>query len=184
MSEKGDCESTLPTVFPDMRLEDARHWLFEKLSTGHGCPCCGQFAKRYRYCFSENVCRFLMVLYRIRKSTSRFIHVTEILKYDPQILMSRDFLRPAFYGLIEEAPNPDDAKKKRSGLWRISNRGVDFCEGQLEIQKYVVMYDGRVLWYEEPWVKIWDFNGEHFNYQDAMRSCELQAAEAKKTGAV
>jgi hypothetical protein len=153
----------------DITLAQAQDILETNLPKGMKCPCCNQFAKRYKYKFSENICRYLMILYKIyRQTPDKFTHVTEILKHDAFVLMSRDFLRPAFYKLIEEQAVNDPDKKKRSGYWRLTEKGVEFCERKIAIPKYVLIYNNEVLGFEGDSVYITDFEGEYFNYAELM----------------
>lgn len=158
----------LPPDSTGMDLDEAKSLLESHLQKGMRCPCCNQFAKIYRYRFSQNICRYLMVLYRVRRESDRFVHVTELLGIDPMITASRDFLRPAFYGLIEEAAINDPEKKKRSGLWRLTEKGVAFCEKRIAIPKYVVIYNNDVIGYEGELMHIDDFNGDFFSYAELM----------------
>lgn len=152
-----------------MTLEDARKILLENLTKGMDCPCCGRFTKRYKYKLSKNVCRFMAVLRKIEKGTNRFVHVTELLSVDPRILMSRDFLRAQFYDMIEEGSVENTEAKKRSGLWRLTDKGRSFISGQLSVPEYVTMYDGKVLGFEGEAKTVSDFDKEFFNYSELMR---------------
>lgn len=156
---------------PDHRgltLEAAQDIVNANIEKGGDCPCCGQFTKRYKYKFSENICKFLLALYKIRLKSERFVHVKEILNVDSSILMSRDFLRPHYFGLIEEGKNEDTDKKKRSGLWRLTDKGVQFCQRSIGVPKYVVIYNNTILGFEGDQVYIDDFWGDYFSYREAM----------------
>jgi len=154
---------------PSLAIAEARRRLRALLGEGADCPVCDQFCRRYRYTLSENNCRFLAVLYRVdRREPGAYTHINTILEQDSRALASRDYNRLLYWNLIEEMENDDQSKKKRSGLWRITGAGREFCTGARTIQKYAVVYNDSIEGFEGEQVTMRDFEGEHFNYREHL----------------
>ncbi|UCC74933.1 MAG: hypothetical protein JSV86_10405 [Gemmatimonadota bacterium] len=157
-------KSVVPQVNGET-LDAAQDALIWTLPTGRRCPCCGQFAKRYRYRLSANCCHFLVWLYWKDHANPGAFHSVRMM---PQkIMASRDYTRPVHYGLIEEEPN-GNPKKHRSGNWRINGDGREFVEKKRAVPEYMYVYNEHILYFDGEPVTIDHFSGKHFDYAEAM----------------
>jgi len=148
-------------------LEEARARLREKWLEGAECPCCRQFVKRYRRKLNSAMAMFVIALYREHQRVGfrTWVHGTEILRErasDP----GRGKL--AWWGLVEEMPNPDDESKKTSGLWRLTVDGRAFACARLRVASHSLSYNGECLGLEGDLIDIHQALGRKFNYAELM----------------
>lgn len=125
-------------------LDEARQRLFGNLDAGMFCPCCGQYAKRYR----RNInCGQVISLINIYKQgmRSQFEWV-----YIPNVyasLKSREEGKLAYWGLLEEAQEKRE-DGGRAGWWRVTLKGEDFLIRGLRIPKYAYVYNAKCLGFD------------------------------------
>lgn len=147
---------------PDtVQLGYAKQWLRANLEKGAPCPCCSQFAKVYRRKVNAGMARSLIEMYRL--DAKDWVHVPTQIG-----ARSREEGKLAYWGLIEEAT---DARGDggRAGYWRMTPKGVAFARGLTRIPKYALIYDGRVIGFDDTeFVDIRDALGTRFSYDDLM----------------
>jgi hypothetical protein len=142
-----------------------RDWMRPRVEKGVTCPCCQQFAKVYTRKFYSTMAYRLLQMYR--KYGQEFVHVKEMLGIKGPA-SSGDFPSKLIYwGLVEEMPN-DDPKKKDSGKWRITNKGVNFIHERITIKSHIRLYDSKLLGFLGDDVFISDCLGKKFNYNQLM----------------
>lgn len=74
-----------------------------------------------------------------------------------------------YWELIEEMPKDSMTTEKRtSGMWRITDKGISFVEGNISVPKYVKLYNQTFYGYEGDDVSIHDVIKEKFNYRELM----------------
>lgn len=146
-------------------LSDARDELRLELMAGQAvtCPCCTQLAKIYRRSIHARMARDLIRLYRADPGFG-WLHFPTVLGVN-----GGDTAKLAYWSLIEA----DDAVRadgsRRTGWWRLTERGEAFVCGRLDLPKYAKVYDGRVIGFEEtPMVFIRDCLGSKFDYTELM----------------
>jgi hypothetical protein len=88
----------------------------------------------------------------------------------PRVVMRRggEWTLLRHWGLIESSPN-EDPKKRNSGLWRPTEKGVDFAFGRLLIPSHFIGYNNMFIEYHGEHVGIKTALGEHFSYDELMR---------------
>jgi hypothetical protein len=149
-----------------LTVDDARQKLEAQLVDGATCPCCDRFARRYRRGLTAGMA---VVLCRIvRRSVGKgtpWVNVTE-LKDPPR---GGDYAKARHWGLIEQAPpDPDDPTRRSSGVWRATNKGVDFALGRITVPRAYIEYDSTVLGFEQEHVSIQQALGNRFCYATLM----------------
>lgn len=146
---------------PNTPLGRAKEWLRERVDDGEYCPLCTQYAKVYRRKINSTMARALIALWR-HDARPEFTHGPS-LPGD-----THELSQFAWWGLIEEekVKRPDGG---RAGFWRLTNEGEAFVRGQMTVQKYARIYDGRCLGLDGDPVSIQDALGNKFNYDDLMR---------------
>lgn len=155
-------------------LAEAKLDLQRKLEKGDFCPCCNQFAKKYKRKMYATPCVWLICLYHLhcRKTFDEFFHITEIVQHASKgyrIRLHGDSHKANYFGLIEEKPKDMDIENKRtSGFWRITERGIAFVKNELRIPKYALIYNSEVVGFEGDEVSIQDCLGVEFNYTELM----------------
>ena len=141
--------------FLDDLLEGGKPW---------HCPTCGRFTKVYRRKLNSTVAKQLIHLYK-SGGDKEFLHS----KYFVNGTGSGDLTKGKYFKLIESASNYDKGKKN-SGLWRLTQLGIDFVLGSSKIPKYIFIFNDKVQGVSQIEVGIQESLGEKFNYQQLMKN--------------
>lgn len=150
----------------DSTLDEAKQYTRENWEKGVRCPCCDQLVKLYKRPLYATIAVNLIRLYRLNRS--EYHHITKILL--PNSSGGGDFAKLVYWGLVEEQPKPaDDTKKRTTGMWRITDKGVQFVEKRRNIPSHVQLYDGRFLGLIGDPVSIVEVLGKKFNYEELMK---------------
>lgn len=143
-------------------LAEARERLQETRTVGTTCPCCDQFAKVYRRNITAATAQALILMYR--SAGKGWCYMPELLDRK-----QADETKARYWGLIEEQDGNRADGSSRVGVWRLTDKGVQFVLGQVEVPKYALIYDGKCLGLDEAeTVTIEDALGTRFNYADLM----------------
>jgi hypothetical protein len=95
-----------------------------------------------------------------------------------EVLRSNQLPTLRWWGLVErESPDPK-SKKKHSGHWRITLKGMDFVEGKTLVPKKVMTYNGDVVGMSDDDTNYEDCLKRSFDYKDVMQ--ETHIVESKK----
>jgi hypothetical protein len=144
-------------------IAEGKAWLLDRVDDGENCPLCTQFAKVYRRKPHATMARDLIVAWQ-KHGTGDF--------HAPTLhgnIGGGDFAKLVHWGLISGDPSVRDDGSTRNGWWRVTDRGVRFCNGRLEIPKYARIYDGACLSLDDSeHVNIYDCLGSRFNYRELM----------------
>lgn len=149
----------------DETLEGAQRRLFMNLNAGMHCPCCGQYAKRYKRAFNCGQAISLINIYkRGMRSQFEWVHIPDVYAS----LKSREEGKIAYWGLLEEAQEKRD-DGGRAGWWRVTPKGEDFIIRGLRIPKHVYVYNAECLGFDaSAMVTIRDCLREKFDLDDLM----------------
>ena len=149
-------------------LAEVREWVEENADDGVTCPCCGQFAKRYRRKIHSTMARDLIKLSR-RVGWGRYVRVNAELSGGGRPPHLGDFAKLAYWGLIEEHP-AQRGDGGRAGWWKITEDGDRFVSHDLRVPKYAVVYNGAVVSHDGEMVNISDALGDKFDYWELMNT--------------
>jgi len=76
------------------------------------------------------------------------------------------------HGIISEMKpnqnNTNDGQKRNSGLWTLTDKGIQYCEGKITIPKYILTFNRQFIGTEGDQMHITDFLDETFNYNEIM----------------
>ena len=147
-----------------MSLEDAKRELRERLDEGVTCPCCGQYAKRYRRKLNSSMSAALC--WMCGQARDAWIDVP--LVAPSWVLKAREYPKLAMWGLIEERPKKEGSKARTSGIWRITPLGADFVRGCTEVPAYVFVYNGEVEGFTDRTTYIRKALSDRFDYAELM----------------
>ncbi len=163
-----------------MALWEARDRLQAQLDEGARCPCCEQYARRYRRKVNSAMARWLIALARIHEESEQsWVHVAAIaavvagrsvrraLELRAGPIGTGDYAKTRHWGLAISQPNEDPAKRD-SGFWQLTARGSAFVGDRIEVPCYAVIYDNELQRLEGGSVSIRDALGRRFNYQELM----------------
>lgn len=147
-------------------LGEASDWLRSAAADKDGaiCPCCERYDKVYNRPINGGTVGNLIRLYRKGKQDGwqEFHHIDSFANQ----LTGRDFPILRFIGLLERAEH-DDEKKKTSGMYRITQDGIDFVEGRTTIPERLFLYHDELADTSEKRVSV-RHNFPNFNYWTAM----------------
>lgn len=149
-------------------LADARELLEAGLNAGVRCPCCRQWAQRYRRRLSATIARHLVALARAEAAAGvgSFIDWQQA-----SIACGRspgDYTKARYWGLVERLDAVDQVAPS-AGWWRLTPRGWAFLAGDLRVNRSAVVYAGAVDGFEGPLVGIADALREPFDLR-ALRA--------------
>lgn len=156
---------------PFETLKEAKEYLRANFNVGVKCPCCGQRVQLYRKNISATMAMNLINLYRCARASGveNFYHVSQFHKQRAGS-GGGDFAKLRYWELIEEMENDEEKPKKKrtSGFWRITPKGIAFVSGQQVVQKYAQVYNMKVRGFEGAWVTIDECLSEKFNFSELM----------------
>lgn len=155
---------TTDTSWADgMTVEEAKVALATKTLDGAVCPCCKQVAKVYRRKLNSGMARMLIGLFRACRA-SVWVHVSELRHID----VSGDYAKLEHWGLIEAQTGMRDDGNPHTGYWRVTERGQRFVMNEMNVMKYVHLYNNILVDTSGPYVDIRGALGDDFNYEELM----------------
>lgn len=151
-------------------LSEARAATLAAIDKGTTCPCCDQYVRLYKRKLNANMAEFLCSLVR----NYQVKHL--IADYDEDVWIhfkeckftGLDYAYLALWGLMETKANLDPAKKG-SGLWRPTQKGIDFARGKVSVPSHVHIYNNVVMGWSDTTVSIREAFDRYFDYAELMR---------------
>ena len=146
---------------------EAKASLRANFEEGVKCPCCGQRVQEYRRKLTSSMAHGLIAAYNwhIRNPDKEWFHVSE---FDLSAFRGGDFAKVKLWNLALEMPNPNDPTKRSSGMWKLSESGKMFVRNEINVPKYVYIYDNKVTRKSEEITDIMMALGDKFNYSELM----------------
>jgi len=144
----------------DIKKSFIQHVRQEK---GTSCPCCGQYAKEYKRRLNSSIAACLVVLSKMEHNS--FHHVGEVLKARGMNTIGRDFALLKHWGLVEEKINVDTGRRS-SGMWKITEEGIEFAQGKSKVARQVFLYNGQVTGRSFEDTTIFEALGDKFNFSE------------------
>lgn len=140
-------------TLPDhVTLGEARQWLRERVIDGAECPVCKQTAKVYPRRLNKGMLNSLAAIYRA--GGLRWVDVTTL------NAKNREHNKLAYWMLVEAHP-------EKRGLWRITERGIQFLRGQIRVPQHVNVYNNTVLGFSTVMISASDVI-EGFDFAELM----------------
>lgn len=130
----------MKTFDPYLPTWRAQKYVAENLDRGVTCPCCNQLAKRYHRRIPGTALRMLIDFSRDKRPANQYVHCPT--RFGIRWKGGGDWAKLRYWGLIEAMPN-DDAAKRASGYWRITERGYEALRTNALVPTHVVLYDGK-----------------------------------------
>jgi hypothetical protein len=152
----------------DWSLAQAREYVQEHREEGVRCPCCDQFAKAYRRALPSAAAR-VMIKIDQHSPNGDFVYLPPLLdtmKRTPHQGGYGTFSH--HWDLIEAMPGERDDGSSRVGWWRLTDDGHDFVHDRLQVSKFVLLYNNRILGFEGPLIGIRHALGTKFDYRELM----------------
>jgi hypothetical protein len=145
-------------------VKEVKEYLRENSNEGVKCPCCDQLVKVYKRKLNSGMSFVLIQLYKNRG----YINVKDFLRKN-SFKNNHDWTLLKYWGLIEEHYN-DDESKKSSGVWKITNKGIDFVLNRITVSKHVLIYNKRYLGSTDEQTTIKECLGENFDFNELMNN--------------
>lgn len=155
-------------------ITEAREYLKANLTVGVPCPCCRQFVKRYRRKLNSSMARSLIAIYahyeffRLERRDEEWLHVPSYL-HKLQLNATNEAGLLRHWGLIVEKPTEKDDGNPCAGFYRITPRGREFVNAEVNVEKYAFLYNQRLLGFGPERLSILDALGDRFHYADLMK---------------
>jgi hypothetical protein len=120
----------------------------ENLRRGFNCPHCKRFTKVYRYKMGRHMVRKLYIAYEIKRDAltenkEGWFRLSDLAKFDTRTiektLSTGNFTYLRFWGFIEQQR---DKKGRKTGMWRITQEGIDFALGKTSAPTHALVYAG------------------------------------------
>jgi len=149
----------------------------EVMHKGCKCPVCNQNVKLQKYSISAETTKCLIKLYKLNKKHPEkvWFHVARDIKIS--ITVSGAFAKMRHWGLIEQQQKSSSiTHKKTSGMWRITDKGIDFVLMRITIPKFIKTYNQKFYGFadvvndKDNDVSISDTLSTKFNYQDLLKN--------------
>lgn len=121
------------------------------------CPFCGHKSIEYTHSFNKGLAAFL---YKLRKHNRPCKTDDLDLTYSQRTNSQK--LR--YWGLAIPYINDQEAKKKR-GVWQITQKGIDFVEGRISIQRQAIVRENKVV----------RFKGKHIYFCDVYEGYQYRS---------
>lgn len=149
MAEEHGDQLPAGQVTDDTPLGQVRSWLRLRAEEGDICPCCKQRVQIYKRKLNKTMVRTLALLAvkqnkqaLVHHNRTGFIHAPTVLKEHAGY--AREVGKLAYWGFVEEGTS-QTGDGRHAGLWRVTEEGYAFLRGQLEVSRYVKVYNGRKL---------------------------------------
>ena len=158
-------------------VEFAQRRVASFMDEGTRCPCCGQHVEVRHEVMTRSVAEPLIWMAenyaeidwsasRAVLTESRWVSVAES---GPKSFRSaRHYTRAKYWGLIEKLEGDTIGDDLKSGMWRITQRGVDFVSGRVLLPKRAVVYLGQLRGYEGDLVDIEQTLKREFRLKDSI----------------
>lgn len=154
-----------------MDFEKTREEFVSQLEQGAVCPCCGRFNKLYARKINSSMAWVLMLVYdyyKKEKNLRKWLKVESYLKELPAVPTSLrgDFPKLRYWGLIIQ--NPNEIEGVKTGLYKITERGINFCEGRIKVSKIAFVHNKVVKSFSEEQIDIVEALGDRFSYKELL----------------
>ena len=143
-------------------ISEAKTFLNDNYKDGCICPCCNQTVKLYKRKLNSGMARVLIAMY---KKGGSFFHVKDYLR-EYNIKNTHDWTLLKYWGLIEPMENLKGGQEL--GYWCITEKGKQFCKGEMKLQKHVLIITNKMIGFSNEDTDIVESLGNHFDYNELM----------------
>lgn len=132
---------------------------------GH-CPCCKRFGKYNAFTITQKNAQALVWIYK----NGGVDDWANTAKNAPrEFMQAKTFTNMRYWGLIEPHPN-DNKEKKGSGYWRITQKGINYMNGQMRLPKKAFVYNRKLVGFGEQQIYFSECFKERFNFEEVMNT--------------
>lgn len=131
------------------------------------CPHCGRYAQVYKRHIHATIARQMIMLFEQGGHSGKYIHAANLIP-DGQS-GAGDLSKAKYFGLIQAMPENNEAKKS-SGYWTLTDAGLQFVKGKLDIPEYALVFDDKVVGVSQDKIFISDaLKSGGFHYNDLIQ---------------
>jgi len=145
-------------------LAEAKQYLRNNFKTGTECPCCGKYVKAYKRKLNAGMCRALIIIYKLTKNGNT-IHVQSKFTELGLRATTMDYAYLEKWSLIEQ--------KGDNGYWKVTQRGKEFVEDDIDLPEYALVYNGNVYKWADNLVNIETALTEEFYLEEIMKIVDI-----------
>lgn len=166
----------LDEFYEGKTLNEMRVFVREHRKYGVTCPCCSQTVKVYERAMNYSMASYLKALL-VLSDGRIYVHIAEIEELARKSMAKttggRDFACLKGWNLIEQLPkDPNDKKRKTSGMWKITQKGIDFVNGKISLQAKVVMLNRQYLGVTGDEIYFGNAMANTFDLEEVMQPAE------------
>jgi hypothetical protein len=150
-------------------LKEAQQELRENWEQGINCECCGQYVKLYRRRYNKTMAYGLIILYRLHQQHGfdKWFKMNEEITKLNIPSSNIEYSKNGYWDLMEQRGN-SETTKKTSGLWRITNKGIDFLLGHIQIEAILWIFNNKARRKSIEKISYKDALDVKFNYEKLM----------------
>lgn len=151
-----------------MTLGEAREYLRNNFDKGVTCCCCTQRVQRYSRPITSAMAYGLILMYRFQfpyqETRIQWIHLEDFFKSKKDLPSSirGDISKLRFWGLIE-------AFEGEEGLYRVTDKGAYFVEGEIKVERNVLLFNNRAYGFKGQYVDIKECLNNKFDYDKLLK---------------
>ena len=155
----------LPKNPPTVPLVLAQDELLTLIVKGTHCRLCGQPVKIYSRPLNSAMSRTLIKMHLHGKKTDGWVNMSEVKNFG---LPSRDYGTLAHWGMTEKGGGVKSDGNPRTGLYRITKKGLDFIEDRIRVPAAIWTYNKKLLGMSKETISVREALGKKFNYTEMM----------------
>ena len=168
LADDTDAASTPPNNTGQNMLETLKLLWRETIKHEGGyCPVCQRWGKIYKRNLNKTMAGSLIWLCK-QETKDGWIDVPA--KAPKWVVASNQLSTLKWWGLVERCIPEGDGRKKFSGLWRPTQKGIDFANNKITLPKAVYTYNDMVEDFSSEEIFIEQCFDEYFDYQDVMNN--------------
>ncbi len=140
------------------------------------CKACDRPVMLTRRPLDGGLARWMITLYRMcGESEFGWIHDSDAQKVVQGLIPEQKKLSATSYGSLKyweltiPCPDKTEETKSASGMWRLSQKGIDFIHGRIEVPKAVLVYKNELRGFEDEPINIRDALSTPFDIRAIRR---------------
>lgn len=146
-------------------VAEVRAWIAKNAERGVRCPCCHGYCKVYPIHFVSQMAYTLIWMVRVFERNQRWINIPK--EAPKNIIGSRCYDKLTLWGLVEIKENTN-TKKRTSGIWRPTQKGIDFVHRKITVSAVTYEYRGMIITASARQVDVVETLKKKWDYQELM----------------
>ncbi len=127
-------------------LAEAKAHVQANIQEGLYCPVCGKWAKAYERTLCDRTVSYVKMLKSLENET-------DPVKANAAFIDRFGLKSGGEYGVIFRLW--DFGRKTSPGIWKLTDKGRLFLQGDIQVPRSVVEFDGKPMYWSDELVSIW-----------------------------